>query len=512
MTVEVAPYAPRTVLETLCSVLPILASPETVSEPDDATVVALVEWLPCLNESILAARPLWRDTFALTGSLRTFYTSASIVKGWSSTLANRRAKDFTFVPGRLRPVQIGENGWVDVQFTFKVQAAPSAHCRGVLSVIRDDQGTWKIWLIRTVLDQLEETSSVDTLAWIDSEERSFATPVKRIHDNEGANGVDPSKQSAKIYDCVIVGAGQAGLSSAGRLEALGVSSYVILERNAKIGDNWKNRYDSARLHTPREFSHLPFDRTFFGYQEFLTKDDLARGYQEFAQRTGIDRKVWLSATLESGSWDEHAKIWTLHVEKGGVKTIQSRNIIMAVGAGGQVPTMPSLPGRLDFQGTVMHSADYKSADVWKGKAGIVVGTANTAHDVAQDMVEAGLSSITMVQRARTYVMPATYYKAFSDVSYNTNIPTSEADFESFSMPYAVVRVVANQVLNGMASQEPARFDALEAAGFRVARYGDIWYQIGEKSGGHYMDVGCSELISKGLVSDHRSPRPGLTNT
>jgi hypothetical protein len=70
-----------------------------------------------------------------------------------------------------------------------------------------------------------------------------------------------------------------------------------------------------------------------------------------------------------------------------------------------------------FQGLILHSAEYKDASQWKGKRGVVIGTANTGnfllsfqsreltyligHDVADDMVEAGLSSVTMIQRGKT---------------------------------------------------------------------------------------------------------------
>jgi hypothetical protein len=52
----------------------------------------------------------------------------------------------------------------------------------------------------------------------------------------------------------------------------------------------------------------------------------------------------------------------------------------------------------------------------------------------------------------------------------------------------------------MASTEPERFDALEQVGFKVIRYGDIVYQLYEKFGGHYMDVGASAKIANGQVS------------
>lgn len=46
-------------------------------------------------------------------------------------------------------------------------------------------------------------------------------------------------------DCVVIGGGQSGLSTAGRLKALGVSC-IVLDRNARTGDNWRNRYDTAK--------------------------------------------------------------------------------------------------------------------------------------------------------------------------------------------------------------------------------------------------------------------------
>jgi len=49
----------------------------------------------------------------------------------------------------------------------------------------------------------------------------------------------------------------------------------------------------------------------------------------------------------------------------------------------------------------MHSVNYKNASAWKGKHGIVIGTANTGHDIAEDMLEEGLASVTMIQRSPT---------------------------------------------------------------------------------------------------------------
>jgi hypothetical protein len=48
--------------------------------------------------------------------------------------------------------------------------------------------------------------------------------------------------------------------------------------------------------------------------------------------------------------------------------------------------------------------------------------------------------------------------------------------------------------------DPERFDALERAGFKLDRYGDLMYCMYERFGGHYMDVGASGKIARGQVS------------
>ncbi|KAG7071325.1 Flavin-containing monooxygenase [Colletotrichum scovillei] len=52
-------------------------------------------------------------------------------------------------------------------------------------------------------------------------------------------------------------------------------------------------------------------------------------------------------------------------------------------------------------------------------------------------------------------------------------------------------------LHGMAQENSARFDALERAGFKTERFGDIISVLYDKLGGHYIDVGTSAKISQG---------------
>ena len=148
----------------------------------------------------------------------------------------------------------------------------------------------------------------------------------------------------------------------------------------------------------------------------------------------------------------------------------------------------------------MHSATYRNADAWRGKKGVVIGTANTAHDVAEDMLRSNLESVTMVQRNRTFVIPISYYRFFTDPTYNADISTELSDRVHKSLPVVVTRHLAKGGVRMLASKEPERFDALERAGFKVERYGDLYSCLYERRGGHYLDVGASKKISDGLVS------------
>lgn len=448
---------------------------------------------------------VWRDNFALTGTLRTFYSAQGVAKAWqdaSQKSAQPVSDSFEINKGISRAMSLPNgSSWVEIQGSFKIQTLSGliGRCSLMVGVVPSGDQTWKIWSLRTVLEDIEGWPSVNT----------YAPELENKVGSNGVNGHHSTDVDAdhSYYDVVIVGAGQSGLSTAGRLQALGIK-YVLLDKYKQIGDSWATRYDSARLHTIREYSHLPFDRTFPAdkYQEFLTKDDLAKGYRDWARKYSINDNVWTEAELKSGSWNEQKKSWTLNILKSGQETmLKSRFVVMCTGGGGQVPYTPDIPSRESFSGEVLHSSSYRSAKAWSGKHGVVVGAANTAHDVAEDMLAADMASVTMIQRNPTYVLPYEYWQKISRRTYNEQFPTDLADKLQMSGPNALGRLMINAGLDAFAAQEPARFDALEKAGFKTERYGDLMFHLTERAGGHHMDVGAGQKIVDGKIKIKQGP-------
>ena len=85
------------------------------------------------------------------------------------------------------------------------------------------------------------------------------------------------------------------------------------------------------------------------------------------------------------------------------------------------------------------------------------------------------------------------------VSYNATNPTTTADRSSQTQPLAILDLISQVALHTSARQEPERFDSLERAGFKLDRWGSIQHCLYARGGGHYIDVGGSEMVAKGLV-------------
>ncbi|RLL95867.1 hypothetical protein CFD26_105769 [Aspergillus turcosus] len=456
--------------------------------PDDVDLASIAgpfaDCLTRLSASDFAEVPIWRDCFALTGTLRTFYSAWTVSEVYRNRCLARQAQSFHLQADDAHIVRIGPScSWIDVPFSFETNASPAACCSGVLSLIPSgERGGYRIWMLQTVLDQFKGYPSVDTL---DATTQSPSAGDSTTH-----------------FDCLIVGAGHSGLNVAGRLKALGVS-YLVIDKNPCVGDNWRLRYDSAKLHTIRDYSHLPFERNFAHVDhEWLTKDDLADGFAAWADKYKIN--IWTCSELQSGTWDDSRTQWTLKVKQtiAGceiIKTLTCKHVVLATGGACNKLQKPFYPGEDRFRGVVQHSMTYRNAWDWKGQRGVVVGTANTAHDIAEDMLDAGLSSVTMIQRSRTYVLPQEYLTKVWKQILNDHTPLETSDRTLLAGPLAVSRLITMAALNTQAEAEPERFAALERASFRTERYGDLVTLLSERFGGHYMDIGASAKIAQGLI-------------
>jgi thioredoxin reductase len=343
--------------------------------------------------------------------------------------------------------------------------------------------TWRIWILSTKLEELD----------LYLEDESLLRSASKC-----SNDLEEIKT-----DVFIVGAGNAAMTLAARLKAMGVNS-VMADRNASIGDNWALRYDCMKFHIPTSFCELPYLRYPPELRErLLTKDDLSAQIKRYAQTFNLD--IMNSVEIIQTTLGEDGR-WQIKFQTpNGMSTATSRHLVQATGIGSQKPYLPPMTEQQVYQGISMHSSQYKNAEKLRSqgiKTVCVVGSANTAFDVLEDCYAAGLQ-VTMLSRSPTYMVPLEYVcdkRSLGAYDYGVE----EADRMFMMLPTVVDAQLGRGLFSQFASQEPDRYSALNDLGFPVydSRHPDaaLMHNLIERGGGHYVDTGATALLAEKKVS------------
>lgn len=297
---------------------------------------------------------------------------------------------------------------------------------------------------------------------------------------------------------LVVGAGQAGLSIAARLNQLGVDT-LIVDRRPRVGDDWRTRYHSLTLHNEVHVNHLPYMPFPPTWPVYIAKDMLANWFEAYVE--AMELNVWTGTSLASGGYDDARQRWnvTLRRADGSERVMHPRHLIFATGVS-SIPSTPDPPGLADFAGTKVHSGDFKRAEQGNGRKALVLGTGTSGHDVAQELAAHG-AEVTIIQRSKTYVVSLKEAQSVYAV-YSEGIPFGDCDLLATSFPYPVLQRSYRLSTEKGLKVDKALLDALEKRGFRLwAGEDDTGFQMMylRRGGGYYFNVGCSELIIAGKV-------------
>ncbi|MGO4584036.1 flavin-containing monooxygenase [Arthrobacter sp. 2RAF6] len=300
---------------------------------------------------------------------------------------------------------------------------------------------------------------------------------------------------------VILGAGHNGLMLAARLRVLGIPT-LIVESNARVGDNWRNRYSSLALHTPLASDQLPYVPFPPTWTRFTPKDKFGDFLESYASL--LDLAVWTGSTAENVNFDVMGGRWSLDVIRpdGSRRTLTPQHLVFATGMNGEAHR-PDLPGEADYKGTVIHAVDYKGAEAWAGKQAVVVGTGVSGHDLAQDLAEHGVD-VTIIQRSGTVVMDTSTFHAVMHANHTGGHYTvDEADLVNASTPFGALPSYGAAQLALVKERDHELLAALSAAGFKLSDgpngQGVLGLIFGQNATGYYYNAGASELIADGTV-------------
>jgi putative flavoprotein involved in K+ transport len=276
---------------------------------------------------------------------------------------------------------------------------------------------------------------------------------------------------------------------------------LIVDREKRIGDNWRNRYHALTLHNQVQVNHFPYMPFPPNWPTYIPKDKLANWMEAYVE--AMELNYWTETAFEGGSYDVSAGRWsvTLRRSDSSVRTMHPRHVVLATGASG-IPSLPDIPSLQNFRGTVLHSSQYRDGEDWRGKRVLIVGTGNSGHDIAQDLHSSGAASVTLVQRNPTMIVNVEPSAQLPYALYDEGMPLEDCDLITTSMPLSLVRKNHIAITEQAKKLDQALLDGLERKGFKLdfGEDGTGWqFKYLTRGGGYYFNVGCSDLIVKGEV-------------
>ena len=192
-------------------------------------------------------------------------------------------------------------------------------------------------------------------------------------------------EPAAEHACIVVGAGPGGLAVAGALEHRGVTALVV-ERD-EVASSWRHRYERVHLNTSKWFSHLPGARFPADYPQFPARDQLVAYYEGYAR----DRRLHVLGGTEIRRIDRADGAW--HLEIHG-RSLRAQTVVVATGKD-HTPTFPDVPGRESFNGALLHAAEYRNAEPYRGADALVLGAGNSGAEIATDLAEGGAERVRL---------------------------------------------------------------------------------------------------------------------
>ncbi len=183
---------------------------------------------------------------------------------------------------------------------------------------------------------------------------------------------------AERFDAVVIGGGQAGLVTGYHLRRRGVG-LVILDANERVGQAWRDRWDSLRLFTPARAAALHGMRQPVPGARYVTKDEMADYLEVYAERFELPVRLGMRVTrvyrTEAG---------TFEVVTATGERFEADDVVIATGAHSS-PRVPPFARKLDPSIQQLHSSAYRNPAQLRPGGVLIVGAGNSGADIAMEV-------------------------------------------------------------------------------------------------------------------------------
>lgn len=177
-------------------------------------------------------------------------------------------------------------------------------------------------------------------------------------------------------DVLVIGAGQAGLAMGYHLKQQ-KRSFLILGKEERLGDPWRNRYDSLVLFTPRWFSSLPGLPLTGDPNGYSTKDEIANYLEAYAAHFQLP----IQLQTEIYSLEKFNGMFQSATSRG---EFRAKTVVIATGPF-QNPFIPEMAKTVSDNIYQVHTSQYRNPSQLKSGSVLVVGAGNSGAQIAVEL-------------------------------------------------------------------------------------------------------------------------------
>lgn len=211
------------------------------------------------------------------------------------------------------------------------------------------------------------------------------------------------------FHVAVIGAGISGIAAAYRLSQAGIQ-FTVFERNSEVGGVWwANKYPGCRLDTPNFAYSFSFAQKQDWPQQFSRQAEIEMYLRQVADATAMKERIKFNTEVVELQFNEPTASWKLVARnaEGRRSEHEFQAVVTAVGQLSN-PSFPDIPGRDEFGGLSVHSAQWPEKIDLAGKRVAVIGSGASAFQIVPAIADHA-AELKIFQRNAPWMLPTPSY-------------------------------------------------------------------------------------------------------
>lgn len=271
-----------------------------------------------------------------------------------------------------------------------------------------------------------------------------------------------------MFDCIVIGAGPGGLVTTKELLEQGISQVLCLEQAETLGGVFANTYDNLVLTSSCTYSM--FSDFWIGdgnQQEFWTKNQIIKYWQDYAQHFGVLEKIRFNSQVSSVSPQADGG-WQVQLSSG--ETFFSKRIALAIG-NNSIPSYPQWKDSLT-EVEFSHSKQYRNANSFEGKNVLVVGGGESGSDIALEISRVANNCWVSLRSSTGWVVPRKRGAFASDIATHRGL---------YGLPKEYGTTLSQLLVRSELSKQDPIHDTVVELNNKVKAKKGVWGTYGTKT-------------------------------